>query len=92
MAKLKSMFDIIDICLEQWTGKDFGVEFGRVIVLIIDKDHHKIVMTVQNMLPLPRMIEGLTDDNFESQLNKLLTVLKADNKYHVIELYQSLYE
>lgn len=90
MKKLISMFEVIEISQKEWQKPQYrAVEFGKVVVMIADKEHNQIAMTFQNGMPLPRLIN--VKANFDGELQQIIELLKQE-KCEVVLLKQSLYK
>lgn len=91
--KLISMSEVIKISIHEWDRacKECPFEFGKVCVLIVDREHRQIAMTLQNLMPMPKLITIEVDQDFEKSLDHIqLTLLDMD--IMLIKLEQSLYK
>lgn len=90
MKKLVSMFEIMIWSMDEWMKDMYKwVQFGKVVVLIADREANQVAMTVQNALPMPRLITFKED--FDSEFKKLTKVLE-DQSFIIATIEKSLYE
>lgn len=91
VRKLKSMFEVIERSEQEWNKPENKVhEFGRISVIIADKEKNICAMTVQNLMPMPRMIK-FEDDHFEKNLKKVIEVVEQAGGIAIV-IKESLYK